>query len=441
MDGELQMNVHFHGKTDVGKKRECNEDSFAIDDRAALTVVCDGMGGHSAGDVASQMAVETMLGVFGEINTDGVNRICEDIQKPLPIVAKRLIASIRLANRSIYNLAIRDKSVAGMGSTIVAAHFYNDHLVVGHVGDSRLYLFRKNQLKQITTDHSWVNELLQDKEISEEEAKDFNKKNVITRALGIKYAVKIDLQIFPVEAGDLFLLCSDGLTGVLSDKQIQKIVQDRGSDLGMLSGELIAAANKGGGPDNITVALAAVESVNGEDKKQITSSITTPEESEEIQILEDKILKQIMGKGKQEDARKRAGWLVVAIPILVAAVLFAVWRFSGIFPLKRNAPGQEMEMASEPATPDSLRQQVPGQTEVTVTPARLFVSSFDNALMEKARIYIDGEFVGNMKQISDLGYEIDPGTHQYEVVYEGKTLQSETLEFAPGMTVSKIVEE
>lgn len=300
------MLINYYGHSDAGRKREVNEDCFAIHPKINLVVLCDGMGGHNAGDVASKMIVETVGKAFQKLDSNQVENLCSDITRFIPMVAKRLISSTRLANRRIYNLSSRNTSLSGMGSTIVAVHFFNNHLMLCHVGDSRLYLLRNGLLKQLTSDHSWVNELLQDNEITEQEAVNFKQKNVITRALGIESAMKIDLKVTPVQKNDMILLCSDGLSAVVDDSLLQKTLNDQGLSLEAMSKSLISKANEAGGPDNITVVLAEIMDDINETCQRINVAQVLPEENEKIQVLEDKNLLQLFGKEKGE--KKKILW-------------------------------------------------------------------------------------------------------------------------------------
>ena len=422
------MQIRFHGLTDIGKRRECNEDSFAVHETNHLVIVCDGMGGHSAGDIASQMAVETVGWAFRKIDKQSIDAICKDIEQPLSYVAKRVITAVRLANRRIYNLAIRDKTISGMGSTIVVAYFVKNHIIVCHVGDSRCYRLRNGQLHQLTSDHSWVNELLIDKEITEEEAKNFKQKNVITRALGIKYATKIDLQIDSIQTGDRYLVCSDGLSGVVDDEVIAKVLYQGNKLLDEIGSELIAEANEMGGPDNITVALMEVESLKEIQGKSIALSLTTPEEDEEIQNLEDKVLRNSFTQG-DKSPNKNILKTVIPIALLCIALLFVLWQFGeriGLWPSdsdqisQKQSQDEQSVLGTEERKPeDNSEMDASAESQKM---GKIFFFSNDIDLTDNGQVYVDGTLIGILKVIANTGYELEVGVHKYEVIIRGKSI-------------------
>ncbi len=231
-------------KTDTGRQRRDNEDNAFV--RAPLFVVADGMGGAQAGEVASALAVE-------------------EFQQALPdegSAEERLTNRIRAANRRIYDLSRTQHEHAGMGTTLTAAYLDDDHLAVAHVGDSRAYIFRDAELGRLTQDHSLVEELVRQGKLTEEQAAEHPQRSIITRALGIEADVEVDTWSYPVRAGDVILLCSDGLTSMIGEEQIVRIL-DHESSLARAADELIAAANDAGGRDNITVVLFRIEDVGG----------------------------------------------------------------------------------------------------------------------------------------------------------------------------------
>jgi PPM family protein phosphatase len=225
------------GFTDPGRKRRRNEDSFVID--PPLFAVADGMGGAQAGEVASRLAAAA----FREFH---------DVDKLDP--EQRLAAIIQEANRRIYERAAGDAQVSGMGTTITAALVGGDALVIGHVGDSRAYRLRSGTFEQLTDDHSLVADLVRSGRLTPEEADAHPQRSVITRALGTDREVDVDTFVVPVEAGDLFLLCSDGLTTMIEDDEIRDLLSAT-RDLEQAGKGLVKAANKAGGEDNITVVL------------------------------------------------------------------------------------------------------------------------------------------------------------------------------------------
>jgi serine/threonine protein phosphatase PrpC len=227
-------------KTDTGRQRRDNEDNAFV--RAPLFVVADGMGGAQAGEVASQLAVE-------------------EFQEPLPdegSAEERLIDRIRAANRRIYDLSRTEHEHAGMGTTLTAVYLDDDRLAVAHVGDSRAYIFRDGELSGLTQDHSLVAELVRQGKLTEEQAAEHPQRSIITRALGIEGEVEVDTWSYSMRAGDVVLLCSDGLTSMIGEQQIGGILRGEMS-LDRAADQLIGAANDAGGRDNITVVLFRIE--------------------------------------------------------------------------------------------------------------------------------------------------------------------------------------
>jgi protein phosphatase len=273
------MEVEIVGKTDVGLQRDANEDSFGILKSKRLVVVCDGMGGHAAGEVASRCAVETLLSLYKDVELLGLAGDAIELSPDLSEEARFLVTSIRIANTRIYLMSESDLRLSGMGTTIVAAVFSGGSITISHVGDSRAYRIRENSLSQLTVDHSLVSELLASGRITQKEAEDYPNRNIITRALGVRERVRVDVREQCVEAGDLFLLCSDGLTGIVKETEILRIITDSDGDLDTIADRLISAANEGGGGDNITCVLARVTSVTEKNVLHVgATTLTVPEE-------------------------------------------------------------------------------------------------------------------------------------------------------------------
>lgn len=227
-------------KTDTGRQRRDNEDNAYV--RAPLFVVADGMGGAQAGEVASALAVE-------------------EFRQPLPDAGtpeQRLAERVQSANRRIYDTAQTDHEHAGMGTTLTAAYLEDADLAVAHVGDSRAYIFRDGALTRLTQDHSLVEELVRRGKLTEEQAAEHPQRSIITRALGIEQAVEVDTWTYPVRAGDVVLMCSDGLTSMIGEDQITTVLAAE-PDLDRAGERLIAEANAAGGRDNITVVLFRLE--------------------------------------------------------------------------------------------------------------------------------------------------------------------------------------
>jgi serine/threonine protein phosphatase PrpC len=248
------------GDTDVGKKRSVNEDSFMVIDDHNLYVVADGMGGHASGEVASRMAIETLRDFFAATANDPEATWPYKMDKSRGYEENRLITSIKLANLRIFEAAQRDPKLRGMGTTVVSILVVEEGVLISHVGDSRVYRFRNNQLEQLTEDHSLLNDYIKMKRLTPEEIANFPHKNVIVRALGMKDTVKVDTLLDKPQPGDIYVLCSDGLAGPASDDEILDVLRTY-PDLKTASQKLVQKANDNGGPDNITVVLAKVMGV------------------------------------------------------------------------------------------------------------------------------------------------------------------------------------
>jgi serine/threonine protein phosphatase PrpC len=226
--------------SDTGRKRRRNEDSYVV--APPLFAVADGMGGAQAGEVASKLAAAAL----------------EDTDPGTLSGSERLVSVIQEANRRVYERAAADPATSGMGTTMTVALVEDGRVTIGHVGDSRAYLVRDGQLEQLTEDHSLVNELLKSGKLSREEADLHPQRSVITRAVGTDPDVDVDAFVVDASVGDIFLLCSDGLTDMVGDEEILEIVERHRADLDRLTKALVSAANRGGGEDNITVIAFAM---------------------------------------------------------------------------------------------------------------------------------------------------------------------------------------
>lgn len=250
------MRIEVSGQTHVGMKRNHNEDNLLLLPEERLFVVADGMGGHSSGEIASKIAVEEVAEFFRMTSQDLEITWPYKMDKQRNYDENRLATGIKLANMRIFEKASSEQKYKGMGTTIVTIYFAKDNeVVVGHVGDSRVYFFREGKLHQITEDHSLLNDYLKAKKLSPEEIEAFPHKNVIVRALGMKDTVLVDINKVEPKEGDIYLLCSDGLSGMVTDKQMEQILQGQ-QDLEKACAMLIDAANANGGNDNVTCVLA-----------------------------------------------------------------------------------------------------------------------------------------------------------------------------------------
>jgi protein phosphatase len=251
------MNIAARGLTDVGRKRDHNEDSFLVDEDLRLFVVADGMGGHAGGGTASSLAVEK---IRDEVRA-ARDAKPELFREPGPLAEGRLLEVLRdaveRACAAIFHAAQDDPALAGMGTTVTAALLDGISAYVAHVGDSRCYLARKGRIYQISEDHSLVNEQLKAGAITPDEARHSRFKNIITRSVGFEEEVLVDLMGLETEAGDVFVLASDGLSNLVEDHEILKIASE--TPLAEAPERLVALANERGGDDNVTVIVVRLE--------------------------------------------------------------------------------------------------------------------------------------------------------------------------------------
>lgn len=237
--------------SDVGRKRDHNEDSFLIDDSLGLFVVADGMGGHAGGGRASQMAVELIKTSVVDAELSDPSNMNQD--QPACDVLRM---AARKAGHEIYSLAQSNTNLNGMGTTLTALLFHKARACLAHVGDSRAYLYRDGRVEQLSEDHSWINEQVKAGFISQEEARLSKFKHIITRSVGFERDVSVDTLSLPVLMGDCYLLCSDGLSNYMEEDELARLLMTH--YYGHLPGVLIDLANDRGGDDNITVVLIYV---------------------------------------------------------------------------------------------------------------------------------------------------------------------------------------
>jgi serine/threonine protein phosphatase PrpC len=306
--------------TDPGRTRRHNEDAYIIE--PPLFAIADGMGGAQAGEVASGLATAALK----EAGADGGGE-------------QRIEDLIQQANRRVYDRSSSDPNTSGMGTTITVALVEDDRVAFGHVGDSRAYLIRGKRMEQLTEDHSLVNELLKTGKLSREEAEVHPQRSVITRALGTDPDVDVDTFSVPAENGDLFLLCSDGLTDMVPEESILEVVERNRDDIERALRALVKEANRGGGQDNITVVAFEIadggpplhdgetreHAVPTEDEDTLTEADNVPVVDTGVVSVEE--IRAEDKKVRRRHLRRRAlAWLVV-LALLAAAAVFIYLRF------------------------------------------------------------------------------------------------------------------
>lgn len=256
----LKGKIEFVAQTDVGQVREHNEDYISCAENLGVSVLADGMGGLNAGEIASSMSVHLLmeeLTAYREGKSNIMSELPEE-SMDLPMDSRVVKHAIEKANNAVFHVSQTQPQCRGMGTTIVVSLFYDNKLSVGHIGDSRMYRFRDDQLEQITKDHSFVQELIDKGLYTKEEARESNKKNVVTRALGVAPSVEVEVNEYKVKPGDVYLMCSDGLTDLVTDADIETSLRELGGNLGEVANHLVNVANASGGKDNISIVLARV---------------------------------------------------------------------------------------------------------------------------------------------------------------------------------------
>jgi len=332
----LRISEQFHA-SDLGRQRQGNEDNYFV--RAPLFVVADGMGGAQAGEVASEMAVDSFDGGL-----------------PDGSPAEALVDVIQAANRRIHDRSRSDEQSAGMGTTCTAAYVGEADVTIAHVGDSRAYRWRGGELVRLTRDHSLVGELVARGKLTEEQAEAHPQRSVITRALGPEREVQVDVDVYDARDGDVYLLCSDGLTSMIHENGVQ-LVLERMTSLDQAGRALIAAANEAGGRDNITVILFRVEDVDGGDGAGRAAAAAEPGETGEYDTFAGEAVPSPRQGVSRPEGRTRvrdedalpAG--DVAHAVRAADEAEAEYRASGTVAVSAVRPSEEAEEAPQRTVP------------------------------------------------------------------------------------------
>jgi protein phosphatase len=268
------MDFQFGAKTDVCLKREHNEDSLCADPKLGLFIVCDGMGGRNAGEIASGLAVEIIQRHMGEAREANALPFIGAMNPKLSPQTNRLASAVRLANQVVNGASQSKPGQSGMGTTVVCALLDGPMLSVAHAGDSRMYLVRGENIHALTSDHSLVAEQVRQGILTEEQAEKSAQKNIVTRALGVEESLQVDLDEIEMEKGDVVLLCSDGLTKGVKPWEIMKVLRDEKEPQAACD-RLIKMANAAGGDDNTTVIVIKVKKVGAGVWQELMKRVTT----------------------------------------------------------------------------------------------------------------------------------------------------------------------
>lgn len=258
----MPIRVTSYGETNVGRKRTHNEDNFLEYPERFLFIVADGMGGHGYGEVASQMVIDTMRRFYDHALSGDPHATWPNREERGRSVSENMLnAGIRYANYSIWERGHSDAKYKNMGTTVVGLHFDGEGVSIAHVGDSRIYRLRNGQLAQMTEDHSLLNDYKKMAVLTPEEEENFPHKNIIVRACGLKQDVVVDVARDTPMAGDIYMLCSDGLSGEVSDPQIRDIMVKHRGDVRGMGAELIRTACDNGGKDNVSTICIRVDEI------------------------------------------------------------------------------------------------------------------------------------------------------------------------------------
>ena len=257
----MAIEVTAFGDTNVGRKRAHNEDNLLVFTEERLFVVADGMGGHAGGEVASEMVVSTMREFYTLAANDPDATWPGREERGRTISENMFNAGVKWCNYSIWERGHADNKYKNMGTTVVGIHFDDEYAVVGWVGDSRVYRLREGELEQLTEDHSLLNDYKKMAVLTPEEEANFPHKNIIVRACGLKEDVAVDIEKVRPQVGDIYMVCSDGLNGEITDPQIRDIMLNNGDDVESMAKQLIVVACENGGKDNVTAICVRVDAV------------------------------------------------------------------------------------------------------------------------------------------------------------------------------------
>ncbi|HEX6787844.1 MAG TPA: Stp1/IreP family PP2C-type Ser/Thr phosphatase [Gaiellaceae bacterium] len=312
----------YAGASDTGRKRRRNEDSYVI--APPIFAVADGMGGAQAGEIASRLAAAAL----------------EDTDPGAKSGAERVTSLIQEANRRVHQRAIADPTTSGMGTTMTVALVEGTKVTFGHVGDSRAYRYRDGAIEQITEDHSLVNELLKSGKLSPEEADTHPQRSVITRAVGTDPDVDVDSFTIDAEVGDVFLICSDGLTDMVGDEDIRSVLEKFHNDLDRATKSLVSAANRGGGEDNITVVAFAISEAGAETARmspveedtmenipvpKVDTIVVPPEDVEHVFVEPGSPEAAAITRREPISPAARVRLVLVMLTLLAIAAVLLVW--------------------------------------------------------------------------------------------------------------------
>lgn len=331
----MPLQYKIAAKSDKGLVRPINEDSLHVDKEHHVFAVCDGMGGHQAGEVASMSAARTLLAAFTTLQRGLESDPSLALGRTLPTSGDILVKAIRLANRNISTMAQVNQGMSGMGTTIVAIAIENDMMSLAHVGDSRAYRIDEKQLTPLTIDHSWVSEMQQQHQLTREEASSVVGKNIITRALGVRETVEVDYRLLKVKPGEIYLLCSDGLCGYADDEEIFDAIKKDRDDIDKMAESLVQMANDRGGSDNVSIVVLKILEAPESSIPEL-ATVTFPAETETALQAENSWVEKLTEFEADADAKlatgqgkPKTGLLILIFVLFLVAALVILYLSSG----------------------------------------------------------------------------------------------------------------
>jgi protein phosphatase len=359
-DKKLQITTAAY--SDMGTVRKANEDSYFVSKDESLIIICDGMGGQVAGGLASKIAVETIKDVYFGVSEDQILKLATDLDTSLAVSSIRLATAVRIANRRLFTISAKFPKLRGMGTTVVALTFDNTIATMAHVGDSRIFRLSDGEIFQLTEDHSWLNELIEDHEINEEEIETFQQKNVITRALGTAPTVKVDIHCEKYKKNDIYILSTDGLHSSVTCEDMKKMLLNSRGSLETITKKMIEKAKRRDGSDNITAAITQIKQ-DSRESKQPGVSITVNEEDEKVSAKEDKFIQEKYGHSNLLLTNKAhvMGMIRQNLTLIGAVAVIALFSFFLGMSLqsKQQVANDQMPPLNNPggkATPNQVMQ-------------------------------------------------------------------------------------
>lgn len=401
------MNVLFFGNTNVGCKRECNEDYFKISESMRMAIVCDGMGGHESGDVASRLVAETIMDVYPRLSDKQMQKLSEDYQKDIPVTAKKLYLSAQLTNYFLQKYIKEHKIKKGMGTTLVAVQFFKGYALILHVGDSRCYRFRNGKLVCLTKDHSFAQALYDEGSIDEAQLEGYEQKNIITRAFGMDEQLKVDLKIEKVEENDIFLLCSDGLWGKVADNLLADRIRNNLDNMEELPDVLIRDAINEGGDDNVTAVVAKSVPTGAVQEEMIPCELTLTVSSPDVESRYQSVLNELFN-GKW--TIRRLFFLIIIVLILGIGGYFIRYFF-------RQDSGALEPFLQPPLEAEQKQKQW----------VHFLLDDGDNTALKMGQVIVDSIPCGTLAEL-EQGRLFEIGHHKFLIKIDSITVYSGEFE-------------